>query len=98
MRTWMWLAFALVLAGLYGCNSDAKRDAKRDQDRAAIELANAEREQDADKAQIDDLRTQLQDLQTKETAENDQNAKLTQEIEQLREQLAAKSASTEPAK
>jgi predicted RNase H-like nuclease (RuvC/YqgF family) len=93
----MWLALALVLAGLYGCSGDAQRDAKRAQDRSAIQLADAQRQHDADTAQVVDLKAQLQDLQSKNAAATDQNAKLTQEIAQLRDELAAKAAPAAPA-
>jgi chromosome segregation ATPase len=158
MRNWTWIGSALVLATLYGCNGDAQRDAKREQDRAEMKLEDAERQRDANEAQIDQLkvqldaatkddqqakadlddksaklqkatddlaaaqsnqstasdeatkklvesnnalRTQLLDLQTKEMQATDESVKLTQEITELREQLASKgttAATTEPAK
>ena len=105
MRTWTCTASILILAALAGCNNDAKVQAKRDQDRMEIQLEQAQNDRDADKAQIDQLKAQLdgstkdaQDLQSKLATANDQNAKLAQQISDLQQQLAAKSASTEPAK
>ena len=105
MRTWTCTALILAIATLYGCNSDAKIEAKRDRDRTEIQLEQAQNERDADKAEIDQLKAQL-DASTKDSqqsksdldAANDQNAKLTQQITSLQQQLAAKSATTEPAK
>jgi chromosome segregation ATPase len=176
MRTWT--AGILVMATLYGCNSDAKLQAKRDRDRTEMELEQTQNERDADKAEIDQLKaqidasskdsqqaksdldsantklekanddlaaartsqtnadqaaaqlkaaqanlqaaqaenddakksvseketviktleTKLVDLNAKYDAGNDQNAKLTQEVTALQQQLAARSATTEPAK
>jgi peptidoglycan hydrolase CwlO-like protein len=98
MRTWMIVLIGLglvgLLAGLYGCTSDAARDEKRDADRTAMQLADVERDRDADKSEVDQLKTQIQDLQSKNAAASDQNAKLTQEVQQLQDQLAAKTATT----
>jgi len=63
MRKCTPIALTLILGGLYGCNGDALQQEKREADRSALELEDAQRDRDADKAEIDQLKAQVQQLQ-----------------------------------
>ena len=74
------LGVLLVAGILAGCESTTNRDAKRAEDRAAIQLSQAQREREEYKAQVDKLQSDLTEARARNTLNQ-------QQIEALRSDL-----------
>ncbi len=89
------IAAPLLACGSLGCNGDAQRDAKLEQDRTQLQLISAERDRDNARAQLDQLKAQLdaatRDAQQAHSDLDDKTAKLQKANDDL---AAAQTAQT----
>lgn len=84
-----WLVLVTVIVSAAGCQKNAKeREAKRESDRMAMQLQDCERERNQSKAQVEELKANLDTaVNRSRAAQNDLTAAQTQ-LKQAQDQLA----------
>lgn len=93
-----WGLCGIVLVAATGCsNQDKEREAKRDEDRLAIRLAAAERDNDDYRGKLEQTQADLKAAQQRATDAEAQLAQTSVKLRDMQDQLAAGKAGT-PAK